>query len=191
MTERVSLEQLFADSEPVRPQRRRRRPLVRDTVLALLIGGAAYAVLRVFGFVVPFPVLAGTAMAVLLLRRALAGVPVDEPPAALYSPVWGVLDEESARFGPVDGVARAVQRWESRFGWTERDQVRFTTAVRPRLRDLADERLRQRHGVTLRSDPARARELLGDPLWTFLHDPVRRPPGPREVATIVGEMEKI
>jgi hypothetical protein len=189
--ERVSLDQLFTEWDQAPAERPRRwYPWLRDLVVALGIGGAVYAVLRVFGFVSPYPVLAGAALALLLLRRALMAVPVADSPAAMHSPAWGVTDDD-ARFAPSDGVVRAVQRWEARFGWTERDHLRYASAVRPRLHELVDERLRQRHGLTLRADPTRARALIGDPLWTFLHEPVERTPTQREVAAIVGEMEKI
>ena len=49
-------------------------------------------------------------------------------------------------------------------GWTgaPTNAERFGSTVARRLGELADERLRQRHGLTRASDPARARELLGD-----------------------------
>jgi hypothetical protein len=109
----------------------------------------------------------------------------------LHSPAWGVVDSTPGQFPPLDGVVRAVQRWEARFTWTERDHARWASAVRPRLVDLVDERLRHRHGLTLRRDPARARAVIGDELWTFLHAPVRRGPSPRDMATIIAEIEKI
>jgi hypothetical protein len=192
MSERVSLEQLFEESPDLPSERpRRTQPWLHDPVLALAISGAIFAVLRVFGFVLPFGVLIAVVLAVLLLRRLLAAVPVNEPPAALYSPAWGIPDDDDRRFAPIDGVVRAVQRWEARFSWTERDQLRYATAVRPRLVELVEERLRQRHGVTVQGDPARAKAILGDPLWTFLHAPAGRGPNPREMAAIVVEMEKI
>src|SRR5688572_21456137 len=95
--ERVSLDQLFTEWDQP-PERPRRGPWVRDALMALAVAGAAYAVLRVFGFVSPYPVLAGIALACLWLRRALQAVAVDEPPAAMYSPAWGVTDDERARF---------------------------------------------------------------------------------------------
>jgi hypothetical protein len=188
--ERVTLDQLFADSEQhVTDLERPRRRWLRDGLFALGLAAAIYVVIRVFGFVVPYPVLAGTALACLLLRRALQAVPVGEPPVAMYSPVWGV--DDGVRFAPADGLVRAVQRWEARFGWTDRDHVRYSAAVRPRLQELVDERLRQRHGITVRTDPTSARALLGDKLWTFLYGAVERSPTPRELAVIVAEMEKL
>jgi hypothetical protein len=56
---------------------------------------------------------------------------------------------------------------------------------------VVDERLRQRHGVDRAADPMRAKVVLGDPLWTFLTVPSRRPPQPRELEQIVTALEKL
>jgi hypothetical protein len=57
--------------------------------------------------------------------------------------------------------------------------------------ELTDERLRLRHGITRASDPRRARELLGEPLWQLLGDPGRRPPKARDLATHVETLERL
>ena len=59
------------------------------------------------------------------------------------------------------------------------------------LAELADERLRLRHGITRESDPRRARELLGDPLWAALHDRGRRSAKARELETYVDALERL
>ncbi|MFD0594521.1 hypothetical protein ACFQZ4_20545 [Catellatospora coxensis] len=56
---------------------------------------------------------------------------------------------------------------------------------------MVDERLRQRHGVNRATEPERARRLLGDPLWTLLTVPAKRPPSPRELDVIVNALEKL
>ena len=56
---------------------------------------------------------------------------------------------------------------------------------------LADERLRQRHGISRTGDPRRARELMGERLWAFLYAPPARPPNPRELAAVVEDMERL
>jgi hypothetical protein len=196
--ERVTLDQLLGEAAPeaapAAESPLRRSPwLLRYLGFALVVAGGIFAVLRVFGFSVPYPVLSGTLFAMLLLRRVLKLVAVPPPPPALRSPVWGVTDDGGPEpaAAPTDGVVSAVGRWEARFSWTERDRSRYASAVLPRLRELTDERLRQRHGVTLASDPDRARMLLGPALWRFLREPVRRGPTPQELAAIVAELEKI
>jgi hypothetical protein len=61
----------------------------------------------------------------------------------------------------------------------------------PVLAELTDERLRLRHGITRATDPRRARELLGDPLWAALHDRGRRTPKAREFETYVDVLERL
>jgi hypothetical protein len=191
-SEQVTLDQLLSDGEWSSDQpARRTRWWLRDVLISLVVAGGAYAVLRVSGFVAPYAVLAAVVYALLLLRRAVLAVPAMPPPPAAYSELWGVIDDSPDRYAPVDGVVRAVQRWEARFGWTERDPARYKSAVHPRLYELVDERLRQRHSITLRTHPARARALIGEQLWTFLHARVARTPTAREMAAVVDEMEKI
>jgi|RhiMethySRZTD1v2_1073278.scaffolds.fasta_scaffold20029_6 hypothetical protein len=192
-SQQVSLDQLLGDVGEWVPEepKRRMRWWVRDPIVALVVAFGIAVFMRALSFVAPYPVLAATVFTALLLRRALLAVPVPAPPRAVYSDVWGTIDDPGPRFAPVDGVARAVERWAARFDWTERDASRFTSAVHPRLYELVEERLRQRHGMTMGTDPTRARALMGEQLWTFLHARVARTPSVREMTEIVGDMEKI
>jgi hypothetical protein len=104
------------------------------------------------------------------------------------------LEPVTARIDPTqvaDGIQLALGRWDSRLSWSERDPQRFMSVVRPRLADIADERLRQRHGVSRADDPRRARELMGERLWMFLFSPLASTPNPRELAAVVDDMEKL
>ena len=92
---------------------------------------------------------------------------------------------------PYDTLRIAVRRWEQQLDWSHNDGERFSRIVLPALTELADERLRLRHGVSRASDPRRARELMGEPLWQVLHDPGRRPPKAREMSAVVDALEKI
>lgn len=56
--------------------------------------------------------------------------------------------------------------------WATVSQRHFDHGIRPRLARLLDTRLAERHGVTIASQPARARELAGEDLWPLV-DPAR------------------
>jgi hypothetical protein len=88
-------------------------------------------------------------------------------------------------------VQLALTRWDKRLNWSRRDPDRYAKMVRPRLAEIADERLRQRHGITRDGDPKRAREIMGENLWTFLVSSPARTPNPRELAAVVKDMEKL
>ena len=90
-----------------------------------------------------------------------------------------------------DGLHIAVREWERQLEWSQSDAAKFASHVLPTLAELTDERLRQRRGFTRASDPQRARELLGEPLWRFLAGPGRRGPKPRDLAEHVARMEQL
>ena len=85
------------------------------------------------------------------------------------------------------GTQRLARR--SRAG--SRDPDRFDLRVRPVLTGLADHALRRRHGVDLRSQPERARELLGDSLWQTIRTAPATPPTRRQLAEWVARLESL
>jgi hypothetical protein len=97
-------------------------------------------------------------------RTAAAGSPTDSE------------REYDYRFDEGDLLRSAVRRWEQRLERSDEDPDRFARVVRPVVAEVVDERLRTRHGVTLESNPARARELLAQPLWQLLTDPLAPTP---------------
>jgi hypothetical protein len=183
---------LRAGEEP--PRRRRAAPtgwdwLVRRALFALWTAAAGYLVLHQAGYTVPYPLLACGVFALSALRRALSTVAAPSLPALTAPP---------RPHGPAappedvaDGLFLAMSRWDTRLGWSERDPARFASTVQPRLADVVDELLRLRHGFSRSGDPARARALLGEPLWSLLHQPVGRTPAPHELAAIVERMEAL
>ncbi len=60
----------------------------------------------------------------------------------------------------------------------------------PVLAELTDERLRLRHGLTRASDPRRARELIGETLWSALEEPGRRVK-PRDPTQYIESLERL
>jgi hypothetical protein len=73
----------------------------------------------------------------------------------------------------------------------QNDPHQFARTIQPRLIQLIDERLRLRHGIVRSVDPARARAVLGDPLWTFMTTPVRAQVTPADLTALIRQMEGI
>lgn len=164
-------------------------------VLRTLAGIAAVVVvlvagLRLVGLRVSLPVLVTGVVALFLVRRVVAALAPPPPPRSGGRVAAGD-DDGTWNWGARDALRAAINGWERPLDWSGGNRERFAERILPRLGELADERLRQRHGLTRESDPERARVLLGDRLWTFLSTPSRRPPSPRDLAAIVAELEKI
>ena len=90
-----------------------------------------------------------------------------------------------------DGMYEAVRRWDRRLEWGATYPERFQYTMTGRLAELVDERLRQRHGITRASDPARARALIGEDVWNLTSGSAQRVPSPREVFVLVQRMEAL
>ena len=168
-----------------RPRGGRVRRVLRTLAVTAAVVVVLVAGLRAVGLRVSLVVLVAGVLAVLAVRRVTAGLAPSPPPRA------GTRTFAGDGPAPRDAVRTAINGWEVPLDWSANRPERFTQVVLPRLGDLADERLRLRHGLNRESDPARARALLGERLWTFLESPPRRTPSPRDLAAIVAELEKI
>ena len=201
----VGLDDLFNDAPPApKPKPKAAvftlRWWLRTALIAVGLSAALFAVLYMLRLLVPFPLIAVTVLAILVLRAALRVV-ADEPlptevtgagieplkPDEFDGPLAGLRYSVAA----TDGLRFAISRWDDRLVWGDRDASRFASIVVPRIGELVDERLRQKHGITRASNPARARELLGDQAWAFLHAPLSHGYGPRDVASIVAKVEAL
>jgi hypothetical protein len=170
------------------PRRKSRAGWVLRSVL--LIGAASaitVAVIRSQGIKVPVLLVVGAFLALRLIMLAIAQV---APPPAPRRRDRGGRGDTGDPVGP-DSLREAVRRWEFPLEQSQREADRFSSIVLPALTELADERLRLRHGITRVSDPHRARELLGEPLWQVLNEPGRRTPKPRDVSAYVDALERI
>jgi len=187
----LSLEDLFS-GDPDAPVSPRDRPgFVR--VISLLAWSAilttlVYVGLRALELETPLVVLLAAAM-VLVGTWRLAGR-VRAPLASRHAGRFGARFAEEREHLP-DGLMQAIARWDTMMDWSHTDASRFNRKVLPRLAEVVDERLRQRHGVDRAADPVRAKAVLGDPLWTFVTMPSRRPPHPRELEQIVSALERL
>ncbi|NJC70251.1 hypothetical protein HC031_11090 [Planosporangium thailandense] len=158
-------------------------------LVAAVVSGAAYVVSLPLGLKIPYILLFSGCFALLAVRRAVRAVAAPRMTIGTDRP-----SPVAARIDPTrvpDGIELALGRWDTRLSESERDPKRFMSIVRPRLAEIADERLRQRHGVSRVDDPARARQLMGERLWTFLFSPLGAVPNPRELADVVEDMEKL
>ncbi|RIV39497.1 hypothetical protein [Micromonospora radicis] len=184
----------FEEERPVQPEQRRGGRL-RSVASLVGVTAAATAVLvaglRAVGLRMSLLVLVAAVLTLLLVRRIVALL--DPPAKGAQSSSSRPRGEEDGTYNwdARDALRIAINGWETPLEWAKTRPGRFTEVILPRLAELADERLRLKHGVTRESDPGRARALLGEKLWAFLAAPPRRPPSPRELAAIVAELEKI
>jgi hypothetical protein len=160
----------------------------------LATSAVVYTLTRAGGLAVPLTLILAVVSAAVLVRRALGLVhePLWLRASDLVRPPGGRRRIElGGWYEGDDGVVAAVRRWDRRLDWGSTDTHRFNHTVPPRIGELVDECLRQRHSLTRASDPARARALLGEEIWTFLHRPATHVPTPREMAALVTRMEKL
>lgn len=179
-----------AEEPVVAEEKRRSRTgrIVGNVLLVVLATVVTVAVLRSQGISVSVLLIVAAFASLRLLMLAVSEVAPPPLPRAK-----GRRGEESGdyRWAGNDTLRVAVRRWEQQLDWAQHDAERFSRIVQPALAELVDERLRLRHGITRASDPRKARELLGEPLWQVLDDPGRRPPKARELSAYVDALEKI
>jgi hypothetical protein len=161
---------------------------------AFLGSAVTYMMFHVFGLAPPYVLLIGVWVGFLLVRRSvsLTAEPGWRRTSTIIRPLRRArrIDHENWYAGG-DGMLDAIQRWHRRLEWGVTAPERFDHTVRVPLGEIVDERLRQRHGFTRTSDPARARAVLGEPAWTLLNGPLNHVPRPREVAELVQRMETL
>nr|WP_205808575.1 hypothetical protein [Micromonospora sp. HNM0581] len=184
----------FSEERPVRSEPRRGGRL--RTVLGVLgVTTAATVVtvagLRAIGLRVSLLVLVAAVVTLLVVRRIVAALAPPPKPGRGGSSTQGGEEPGTYNWDARDALRAAINGWAAPLEWSKTRPERFSTVILPRLAELADERMRLKHGITRESDPVRARALLGDRLSSFLETPPRRTPSPRDLAAIVAELEKI
>ncbi|MFK3981076.1 hypothetical protein ACI2K4_11945 [Micromonospora sp. NPDC050397] len=183
----------FGHEEPEEPRAPRRRFRLGWWIWTALTAAGFTAVtvvgLRMFGLGISVPAAFAGWLALLLLRRATGQVapPARRTPRPLHP---SGQDDGMYNFEALDALRGVVDRWESKLILSDA-RARYAQGVHPDLTELVDERLRQRHGLTRAGEPDRARALLGEQVWKFLHDPPKRTPAPRDLAAIVAQLEKL
>lgn len=158
--------------------------LVRNGLLVAVATAATVGALRIVGARLPVLLVLGGFVALRWLMLVLDDVAPPAVPTAAQRRTAGVGEPGT------DGLREAVGRWETRLDRAQGGTGPSSNLL-PVLAELTDERLRLRHGITLATDPQRARELLGEPLWRMLAEPDRRPPKARDLAVHVQTLEKL
>ena len=183
----------YEEDEPA-PHRAERPPsryrwLIGPLVISVIGAVVGGLMLRGFGIGVPIPLIFMILLSVQLLRRCTRWIDARPIPRGLREPILEIEGDGA----PPDGMQLAVARWDTRLSWVrvQHDPHQFARTVQPRLVQLVDERLRLRHGVVRSADPARARAVLGDPLWTFMTTPVRANVTPADLARLIRQTEEI
>ncbi len=163
--------------------------LIRNTLLVAVATVVTVAGLRIAGIRINILIIIAAFVALRLLMLAVAEVA--PPPGVRAAARRTAGESDDRRWHGTDSLRASVRRWELRLDWSQSDADRFSRNVLPVLAELTDERLRLRHGITRSSEPRRARELIGEPLWRVLNDPGRRPPKQQDLATYVEALERL
>lgn len=186
----ASIDDLLRHEEEPPPEPARPAGGVSWWVATVFIAAALAAVavfgVRLLGYDLPAPLAFAGCLALLMLRRAVRAAAAPPPAAPQVRLPSGEEAGEYNWAAGEDGLNAAVRRWEQHLAKPER-----TGRAPSTLAQVVDERLRQRHGLTMTSDPDRARALLGDPLWMLLTRPPKRMPPPRDVAAALSHLEKL
>jgi len=189
----ASIDDLLGYEDEARPAGRRGAgAFVKAGLLWAAATAGIVLGLRAARIAVPVALVATGVAALLVLREVVRAV---RATAAVRLRRGVVADDDvlyDERFlSTPDAMRRAVLRWEHRLAWYADAPGTFAVQFQPFLRETADERLRQGYGLTMATDPVRARQVLGEPLWELLTGEHRRGPTPRELAAAVAAVERL
>jgi hypothetical protein len=160
----ANLDDLLGEVEAPTPTPTRQfgRWALRGVVQTFVVTLVVYTLARAVGLAPPFLLVFSVSAGAVLVRLAAVSV---KPPRG-NRPTRLVAARPAEPPARADGVLAAVRHWDRRLADTGRGAGDPGLGVA--LGELADERLRQRHGLTRASDPARARALLGEAVWALL-----------------------
>ncbi|MEU4693377.1 hypothetical protein [Actinoplanes sp. NPDC023714] len=193
MSDDGSLDDLFGggyeppaeEAAPAEKKRRSRIPrLIGEAAVIALTTVVITAALRAGGVSIPLLLLVAALIGLRLVIGAASAVA--PPPAPKLRSQIGRNPKAGS-----DSLRSSVKRWERNLEQAHSDPDLYARNVLPVLAELTDERLRLRHGITRASDPRRARELLGEPLWTALDAPGRHGLRARDVGTLLDALERL
>jgi hypothetical protein len=195
MTSSASIDDLLRyEEEPPRTERGRESLagwMAKSALTAAVLTALIAVVMRVYGVAPPYLLVFSGLLALLGLRRVLAGVAQPPPPRTRHYRVSAGTEDGLYAWGVQDALRDASRRWENRFEWAKGDPATFVRTTQPVLREVFDERLRLRYGASARNDPARAQAILGEVLWSFLTTAPTRMPKPHELDLLLDELERL
>ena len=193
----AGLDDLFEDEDEQVGTVRARRPwLLRAVLPAFAVTAVAYTVSHALGVAPPLLLIVALVTGGFLVREAT--VRSREPRSrrvrdAVRPRLHSRTPNGAASGGgpaAADGVLTAVATWDRRLERARAAPRHAAALLVTDLGELADERLRQRHGLTRGSDSARARVVLGDAVWSVLHR-AGRPPTEVELDAVVRRLEAL
>jgi hypothetical protein len=187
-----SLDDLFGGGYAP-PAEQAPRPVRRRSPVPRLIGEAAVIALTTVVLVAGLRA-GGVSIPLLLIVAALLGLRLVVWAASAVAPPPGPKLRSSTgrdKAATADSLRSSVKRWERNLQQANSDPDLYARNVLPVLAELTDERLRLRHGLTRASDPRRARELLGEPLWTALASPGRHGLRGRDIENLLDVLERL
>jgi len=170
-------------------------------VLMLLTLVTSLVVTGPFGLVVAAECLAGLGLLIALatVPRGTRELPAGRPASRRPGPRWAWFWRRRASAPPVQTADfPSYAKISSDLGWAPVSEWHYDHGVRPLLARLVTLALAEHHRVDVATDPARARQLVGDEIWPLV-DPFRPPsldskaPGAdlRTLARIVDRLEQL
>lgn len=168
------------------------RWLLGRAFLSVAVGAVIYGGLMFLEYVVPYPLIVVTVFTAALVKHLLSGLGIRRLPRQLTGQgLRAVVTGRRPYPEADDGIAIAVGQWQSKLVSSGRGRGKLPRQTVSDLRDLVDERLRQRHGVTRDTDPVRAQEMMGEHLWRMLHATRGSSPTQEDVALAVQRIEEL
>jgi hypothetical protein len=182
------LDELFeAGDESVSPVPAGRSLFLAAIVVIVGVSAVVGVLARAVGLAPPYPLIVAVTAGLVLIRAA--AVRVREPTWPSTRTLVRAPDEPARQPDVADGMLTAIGAWSRRIEQARSTRHDSAAGLTRELADLADERLRQRHNVTRSTDPAKAKALLGDVVWSVLHQ--TRAPSAAEVSTVVQRLEAL
>jgi len=160
------------------------RSVGKAAVLGLVIGALAMLIAHLSDTpAAPVLVVGLPPLALMLLQ--LVRVSIVELPPRERAPVPIV---------PVAEYFVRLRHLERRLERASKDVADFDWNLRPLLARLAAERLEHRHGIRIRTEPEKARQIVGEQLWQILTTSPQAmvgPTGPDRVRELVAAISRI